>query len=235
MIAESGKARNHIGMLNEKPLHAALKRQYAESSDLFEVPVDGFLVDIVRGDILIEIQTRNFAAMKQKLTSLVARHQVRLLYPIAQEKWILKLAKDQQSHLSRRKSPKRGALEDIFEELVSLPELLSHPNFSIEVVFIKEEEIRRYSRTRSWRRSGWVTHERRLLQIMGRKLLKTPDDLCAVIPSFLGQPFTTNDLAIAMDKSRRLAQKMVYCLRRMGSITAVGKRGNVVLYTRGIS
>jgi hypothetical protein len=235
LATESGKARNHIGMLNEKPLHAALKRQYAESSDLFEVPVDGFLVDIVRGDILIEIQTRNFAAVKQKLTSLVARHQVRLLYPIAQEKWILKLAEDGQSHISRRKSPKHGTLVDVFEELVSLPQLLSHPNFSIEVVFIHEEEVRRYDRTRSWRRGGWVTHERRLLQIVAKRLLETPDDLCALIPISLVEPFTTYDLATAMDKPRRLAQKMVYCLRRMGSIKPSGKRGNTVFYTRGMS
>ena len=234
MTTESGKARNHIGMLNEKPLHAALKRQYAESSDLFEVPVDGFLVDIVRGDILIEIQTRNFAAVKQKLASLVAQHPVRLVYPIAQEKWILKLAEDGQSHISRRKSPKRGTLEDIFEELVSLPQLLSHPNFSIEVVFIHEEEIRRYDRTHSWRRRGWVTHERRLLQIVAKRLLETPDDLCALIPPSLTEPFTTHDLAVAINKSRRFAQQMVYCLRRMGSIIPAGKRRNVILYTRAI-
>jgi len=222
-------------VLNEKPLHAALKRQYAQPNDRFEVSVDGFLVDIVRDDLLVEIQTRSFAAVKQKLTSLVAHHPVRLVYPIAQEKWILKLAKDGQSHLSRRKSPKRGTLEDVFEELVSLPQLLSHPNFSVEVVFIHEEEIRRYDRTRSWRRRGWVTHERRLLQIVAQRLLETPGDLCTLIPFSLAEPFTTHDLAIAMKKPRRLAQKMVYCLRRMGSITPVGKRGNTILYTREMS
>ena len=235
MAIESRKVNHHIGVLNEKPLHAALKLQYAESNDLFEVPTDGFLIDIVRGDLLIEIQTRSFAAVKQKLTSLVTRHPVRLVYPIAQEKWILKLAEDGQSQSSRRKSPKRGTLEDIFEELVSLPQLLSHPNFSIEVLFIKEEEIRRYDRTRGWRRRGWVTHERRLLQIIARKLLKTPEDLCAVIPFSLAEPFTTHDLAMAMGKPRRLAQKMVYCLRQMGSITSAGKHGNTILYKRRMS
>ena len=235
MGIESRKVTEHIGVLNEKPLHAVLKLEHAKPNDLFEVPTDGFLIDIVRGDLLIEIQTQNFASIKQKLTSLVAQHPIRLVYPIAQEKWILKLAEDGQSQISRRKSPKRGALEDIFEELVSIPELLSHPNFSIEVVFIKEEESRRYNKTRGWRRRGWVIHERRLLKIVAQKLLNTPDDLCAVIPSSLTEPFTTQDLAIAMDKYRRFAQKMVYCLRRMGSITSAGKRGNAVLYTRRVT
>ena len=151
------ESQNNIGVLNEKPLHAALKRQYAEPNDLFEVPVDGFMLDIVRGDLLIEIQTKSFASIKKKLASLVDRHQIRLVYPIAQEKWILKPAEDGQGQTSRRKSPKHGALEDIFKELVSLPELLLHPNFSIEVVFIIEEEVRRHDRTRGWRRKGWIT------------------------------------------------------------------------------
>jgi hypothetical protein len=46
---------NTIGTLNEKPLHAALKQWYAEPEDRIEAPVDGFTVDIVRGDLLIEI------------------------------------------------------------------------------------------------------------------------------------------------------------------------------------
>ncbi len=232
MTIESLKVNHHIGKLNEKPLHAALKQRYAEPNDLFEVPVDGFLVDIVRGDLLIEIQTKNFAAVKQKLTLLVARHPVRLVYPVAIEKWILKLAEDGQSKPSRRKSPKRGSLEDIFDELVSIPQLLSNPNFSIEVLFTHEEEIRRHDSTRSWRRRGWITQERRLVQIVARKLLDKPDDLYALIPLTLTEPFTAYDLSKAMNKSRLFAQKMVYCLSRMGGITQVGKRRNSILYTR---
>ena len=51
-----------IGLLNEKPLHAALKEWYARPDDRFETSVDGFVIDILRGDLLIEVQTRNFTA-----------------------------------------------------------------------------------------------------------------------------------------------------------------------------
>ena len=53
---------SRIGLINEKPLHASLKQWYARPGDRFEVPVDGFVIDIVRDNLLIEIQTRNFAA-----------------------------------------------------------------------------------------------------------------------------------------------------------------------------
>jgi hypothetical protein len=36
---------------------ASLKKWYAQPGDRFEVPVDGFVIDIVRDDLLLDIQT----------------------------------------------------------------------------------------------------------------------------------------------------------------------------------
>jgi len=232
MPAQSPNGAPKIGTLNEKPLHAALKEWYAQPGDRFEVPVDGFVIDIVRGDLLVEIQTANFSAIKKKLTALTSSHPLRLVYPIAREKWIVKLAKDGSGRLNRRKSPKRGVLEQVFAELVSFPDLLSNPNFSLEVLFIQEDEVRRYDGRRGWRRKGWVTHERRLLQVVERQLFETPADMGNLVPSALAEPFTTSDLASAIGQRRWLAQKMAYCLREMGVLAPVGKQGNAILYSR---
>lgn len=221
-----------IGTLNEKPLHAALKEWYAQPGDRFELPLDGFIVDIVRGDLLVEIQTGSFSAIKRKLITLTVRRPLRLVYPIAREKWIVKLAKDGSGRLGRRKSPKRGALEQVFAELVSFPDLLSNPNFSLEALLIQEDEVRRYDGKRGWRRRGWVTHERRLLQVVERRLFETPADMGDLVPSALDEPFTTSDLASAIGQRRWLAQKMAYCLREMGVLAPVGKQGNSILYVR---
>jgi hypothetical protein len=50
-----------IGQLNEKALHASLKQWYARPGDRFEVAVGGFVIDIVRAELLIEIQTYRVA------------------------------------------------------------------------------------------------------------------------------------------------------------------------------
>jgi hypothetical protein len=223
---------NHIGTLNEKPLHAALKQWYMQAGDLTEASVDKFTVDIVRGDLLIEIQTRNLSAIKRKLTALIERHPVRLVYPVAQDKWIVRLSKNGKTVLGRRKSPKHGALELIFEELVFIPQLLAHPNFSLEVLLIQEEEARRYDGGRNWRRKGWVTHQRKLLQVVDRRLFETPADMQALIPASLVEPFTTPQLAEAKGQPLWLAQKMAYCLREMSAIAMVGKHGRHILYAR---
>lgn len=222
---------NQIGLLNEKHLHAALKRWYTQPGDLTEVAVDGFKIDIVRGDLLIEIQTRSLSALKRKLATLVERHPVRLVYPVAQDKWIVRQSKSGKRVLGRRKSPKHGAVELVFEELVSLPHLLAHPNLSLEVVLIQEEEIRRHDGTR-WRRKGWRTHERRLIKVVGQRVFDTPKELGQLIPANLAEPFTTAQLAKSIGQPLWLAQKMAYCLREMDVISAVGKRGRGILYVR---
>jgi len=227
----STAARNHIGTLNENPLHAALKEWYAEPGDRLEVPVEGFCVDIVRDDLLVEIQTSNFSAIGRKLARLAARHRVRLVYPVPLEKWIVRLGADG-ARLGRRKSPKRGAVEHVFAELVSIPQLPADANFTLDVLLTREEEVRRHEEGRAWRRRGWVVCERRLIEVAGRRLFRTPTDLAALLPEELPEPFTTADIAQANGRPRRLAQQMAYCLRKMDAIRRTGKRGNALLYTR---
>lgn len=222
-----------ISTLNEGPLHAALKAWYARPSDETEVLVDGFLIDIVRDGLLIEIQTRGFSPLKRKLGRLVEGHRIRLVYPIAREKRIVRMkGRRSQKTLGKRKSPKRGAVEDVFAELVAFPALCAHPGFSVEVLLTREEEVRRQYADRAWRRRGWVTEERRLLDVVESRVFETPADFAALLPDALDEPFDTGELARAIGRPRWLAQKMAYCLREMGVIEPVGKRGNAVLYAR---
>lgn len=222
----------HIGTLREKPLHASLKQWYSEPGDQVEVPVDGYVIDLVRGDLLIEIQTGGFSSMKQKLTALLeSGHRVRIVHPVARDRWIVKLD-DDGTIIGRRRSPRHGAAPDIFSELVSFPDLLAHPGLELDVVFTTEEEYRTHSPGRAWRRKGWVVVERRLVEVADTLPIRDLDDLIELLPEGLPKTFTTADLAAAMHCPRRLAQQMAYCLRLAGAIEAVGKRGNAMLYQR---
>jgi hypothetical protein len=212
-----------------------LKKWYARPGDQFEVTVDGFVVDIVQDDLLLEVQTSNFASIKSKLMDLIRAHRVRLIYPIAQEKWIVKLAKGNRGRQTRRKSPKRGRVEDLFWEMVSFPQLLANPRFSLEVLLIREEEVRRYDGKRKWRRRGWVIEERRLLGVVDQRLFEEPEDWLALLPESLGESFTARDVANALDIGRQLAQKMAYCLRKAGVIELTGKRGRANLYAVAVA
>ncbi len=223
----------HIGTLREKPLHASLKRWYAEQGDGVEIPVDGFVIDLVREDLLIEVQTSGFSSMKRKATTLLGLgHRVRIVHPIPIDKWIVKIDADG-TVLSRRRSPKHGKPTDIFAELVSFPDLLAHHDLEVEVLLTIEEEYRRHTSDRSWRRKGWTVVERRLIDVVDTVLLRCTGDLAGLLPDDLPETFTTADLAEKLGRPRRAAQQMAYCLRAAGAIVAVGKHGNTIAYRVG--
>ena len=97
-----------IGLLNEKPLHASLKEWYARPGDRFEAAVDRYVIDIVRDDLLVEVQTGGFASIRSKLENLVRSYRARLVYPVAREKWIVKQASDEGGKLPAANRPKRA-------------------------------------------------------------------------------------------------------------------------------
>lgn len=218
-----------IGSLNEKPLHAALKEWFREAGDQVEAPIDGFVVDLVRDGLLIEIQTRSFAALRRKFDRLLDSHPMRLIHPVAVTRWIVKLD-DNCGQASRRRSPKRGIAADVCEELVSFPSLLSHPNFTLEIALVEEEELRRPDAKRGWRRGGFVVVERRLVDVVDVVTIGSPAGLLKLLPRGLGDPFTTADLAKALGRSRHVAQEVAYCLRVAGAVQTVGRDARGILY-----
>jgi hypothetical protein len=236
MQPEGDNNSNGVGTLKEMSLHAALKEWYARPGDRLEVPVDGYIVDIVRDDLLIEIQTSNFSALKRKLRALTESHRVRLVHPIAREKWLLKLSADRQTRLERRKSPKRGRLAHIFAELVRIPTLIESANFSLEVLLIQEEEVRCNDGKGSWRRKGWSIIDHRLLDVIESVRFDEPADFARFLANELPAAFTTKELAKSIGCRRRIAQQAAYCLRKMDVIEKIGKRGNAYLYeiTEGV-
>ncbi len=224
---------NGINTFNENPLHRALKEWCAGPGAEYEVALDGYIIDAIVDGILIEVQTRNFTKMRTKLRKLVQSHSVRLVHPVSYEKWIVRLDPDGQQ-LSRRKSPKKGRVEDVFGELVTFPQLMAERNFSLEVVTIQEEEIRIVDgkrRGRRWKRD-YVKEERRLLKVLDSQRFVQPRDMAALIPDTVAEPFTTTDIANARDLPRFMAQKMAYCLREMGAIVPLERKKSGIQYTR---
>ncbi len=220
-----------IGVLNEGPLHAALKAAYAANGGAAEVPVESFVADAVRNGIIYEIQTGSFSGLGRKMQSLVEVAPVVLVHPIARNTTIIKQpSNDKPGKVEKRRSPKHGELVHIVNELVYLPKLLNHPNFSVEAVLTEEQELRRYDPKKNRRRGGWRVVERQLLSIGDGMRLNAMSDLYDFLQDELPQPFGTKELAHALGQPVQIARKMAYCLRHAGVTEIVGKQGNALQY-----
>lgn len=224
-----------ITTYREGSLHAALKARYAAAipGATVEAAVDGFVIDVVGPDELVEIQTASFASASRKLARLVEAHRVVLVHPIPVEKWLVRIDEDGVV-LRRGRSPRRGQPLDLFEELVHVPALLIATGFRIEVVLTVEEEIRGPIPPGTRRRypRDWQRLDRRLVDVVATIRVDTPEDLLALLPAGLPEPFTTADIVAASRRSSRLAQRAAYCLERSGVAERTGRRGRFVTYSR---
>ena len=211
------KAEPHIGTLNEGSLHAALKQMYSEPGDEFEVPLDRFVIDIRRPDLLIEIQTGSFAAMGKKLDHLLPEHKIHLVYPIAVESYLVR------PDAKPKKSPKKSSIYGLFDELVSIPTLLDHPNLTLDVVLVSVEKIQVHDPKARRGRGGWRTTDRVLRSVNERIRFETANDLLRLIPNDLPAVFTTADMAERGPFDRDTARQIAYCFRALAFFDEVGR------------
>lgn len=221
---------SNIGSLKENDLHREIITWYSRPHDQLEIEVDGYVIDIVRGSHLVEIQTSGFSSIRTKLDMLLANYKVHLVYPVAETQWIVKL-NDNGEQISRRKSPKKGSVFTIFSELVAFPQFMKFPRFSLELILVQAEEFRQHDPSGPWRRRGWRVVNRHLLNVRRSFLFSHPRDYQAVLPENLPDPFTTSDLARLAGIKRRLAQQMAYCLRKGDLITIHSKDRHGYHYT----
>ncbi len=228
-VASDEPAVGGIGTLAEFDLHAQIKKELAGSTGEIEVKLGRYFIDVRQGEQLIEIQTRGFAKLRKKLSSLIEQHPIRLVHPISTLRTLCWY--DAKGNLIRtRRSPARGRWEDVFFELLSIPQLLNHERFSLEVLLIHEEEWRTdRAKKRRWGQQ-WTTVNRRLVAIVDRVLINTPSELISRLGIEPACAFTNKDLSARSKLPVMLAQRITYTLRKMEAIALIGKRGREHLF-----
>jgi hypothetical protein len=215
----------------ETSLHRSLKDQYgAGSGGRSEVVFKGFRVDAVpQTGLLVEIQSGALGPLRDKLRTLLPEHQVQVVKPVTIRRRLIRRARVDGPDLSARRSPRRGAILDIFEDLVGLAQILADPNLVIEILGVAIDEVR--IPRRRW--PGYTIADRCLSEILDRRRIERPADLWTLLPSEYNwtEPFTTADIARRIDRPLWFAQRVAYCLRHSGTALTVGKRGNQRVYT----
>lgn len=223
-----------INLYSEGSLHAALKERLSEPGDRLEALVGGKVVDLVKADgELVEVQTRGLGKIKAKVLALAAAgRRVRVVHPIAVETLIRRLDPGTGELLSTRKSPKRGDLYSLFDELVNAPCLIGTAGISVEVIFVRDAVIRVRDGSGSWRRRGDRLADRLLEEVLDSRRFSTRREWLALIPKSLASPFTSDSLAAALGIPPDRARKILYAYAKAGLLADAGKEGRRKLYER---
>lgn len=241
MIAENGRQLEGIGTLAEKSVHAVLKIA-CEPGAVREAAIGGFVADAVGERGIIEIQTRGFGSMKQKLAAFLSVCPVTLVWPCCEQLWLRTVDPVTGESPGRRKSPKHQHPVDVFAELYAIRELIADPNFHLKIVSLEVEEIRAKidpaNPGRGRRKKGrWPQRFEKLdkvpLRMLGQIAVDNLDGwrrLAGISPELLPETFTARQLAEQLGISDNLARMMLACLGELGIAQKLGKQGRAFVY-----
>jgi hypothetical protein len=219
----------------ETSLHRQLKQVYASAAaPQTEVRLGDYRIDAVRDDdTLVEIQHGSLAAIRDKIAALLAqKYRVLVVKPIIATKTIIKQDERGGRVVSRRLSPKRGTILDLFHELIYFTRVFPHEQLVLEVPLVAIEELRYpgHGRRRRWRKDDHIVEDQRLVSVLASQSFVTRSDLWQLLPTSLPSPFHTGHLAEQAGIARWIAQRIAYCLLKTGTTREIGKQGNARLY-----
>lgn len=220
-----------IGRLQEKTLHAVLKRYLEPDTSCHEIPVGRYVADIRNAGGIVEIQTGQFHRLKEKLAAFLELGPVTVIYPVAAVKWLIWV--DEDGSLSKpRKSPKRGLPAEVFREIYALRPYLSHPNFRLHVLLLELEEYRLKNGWGNGGKKGSVRYDRIPLMLLERVCVNQPADCALLLPEALPELFTAKELRKLGGISPLALSAALAVLTDAGVIERVGKRGKAYLYQK---
>ncbi len=230
----SGKSRlNGIGTLGEHTLHAILKLFLEPDTAFHEQKICGFVADILRGDEIIEIQTRAFSLLRKKLSAYRGKYRVTVVYPIDAQKYISWIDPDSGEISERHKSPKRGKSWQILRELYALCPIMPLHNVRFMLVFVNTEEYRVLSgRSRDKKHFGAARYERVPTELCDIINLEAAEDFAVLIPPTLGDTFTAAEFAKAAKMTPRAVGYAIRALTTLGIIEHTSNEGRAYVYTR---
>ncbi|MDR0553795.1 MAG: hypothetical protein LBG76_03215 [Treponema sp.] len=222
--------RRSIGVEKESSLHQALKIRYTGSEERTEAQVAGFVCDGLRetGE-MIEVQTGSFGPLREKAARLCALGPLRIIHPIAISK-IIELYDTAGVLLSRRKSPKRGSIWDLFKVLLYAPELPLLPSLTIELALVDTLEKRVQDGRGSWRRRGVSIGDKSLVAYHSTLPFRCLKDYHCFIPFSEKEEFTSQELGNRAHIKPDLARKTLYVLTKLGIVERRRRNGHAWIY-----
>ncbi len=226
------RQREGIGTLGEKTLHAVLKHYYEPDPSYHEQKIGRYFADIARDGRIIEIQTRSFERLKDKLTAfLEVGYEVTVVYPMPRVKWLAWIGEDGNISPLHR-SPKKGQPWQAAGEFYNLRSLIGHPRLTLCILLCDMEEYRNLDGWSKNKKRGSTRYERFPVRYGEEIVFRNPFDWVAMIPDELGERFSRQEYAAATKLGGRALHGATALLTQVGVIAKDGMDGKKIVYRR---
>ena len=229
-----------IGTMGESILHNCLKRYMDDNIDNHEVYVDNYFADIQNGNTITEIQTKSLYKLKSKLNVFLKNYNVCIVYPLINNKWItyidIKDIKSGKFDIERfmesgiRKSPFKGDIYDVFDELYGIKDYLIHKNIKIHIYEMDILQINSNMPIRNGKRRPYSKLNKIPLGINNIYTIDRYEDWIQFLPLELGDEFTSGDFSECCNISSYQSSISLRVMNDIEVVKRVGKKGRFYLY-----
>ena len=219
-----------VGTLSEKLLHRVLKYTVEPREEYHEVKHLGSVADIKNERGITEIQTGSLIKLLPKLKKLLPTEKVTVIIPVIREKSLAWLDPESGELSEKRRSPRRGRPSDALPELSSISELLGNENLLIRIVMLDADEYKLldgYGADRKRRATKLNKIPTAIADVVD---LRSPQELCELLPEGLCTTFTSSALSRALVLQSRKLSFAKKLLLTHGIIERIGTEGRAHLY-----
>ena len=222
-----------IGTLQEKRMHALIKRYLCEDTAAHEVQLgeSRYVSDVRIGNEAYEVQTGSFYPMRRKIDYYLEHTDclVTVVHPIPRIKWSCRI--DAQTlDVSPRRKVAGGRAQDILPELYHLLPHLGNPRLRIRLLLLEVQDFRLTDPTQKGRRGVSHRYERVPLSLLGEMELVSPSDYRVFLPADLPSPFTVKQFSAATKLRGRDAYSAVRVLAALGLLAPAPPVGRAMAF-----
>lgn len=231
--AYGNREKNGIGTLGEKTLHALIKNYLEPDEAKQEIRVGTYYADIYNGEEIIEIQTRQFNKLRDKLEVFLQEYPVRVVYPVLGKKRLYWIDRESGEVSPGRVSPRKGTVYELCAELYKIKGYLKNPNLRLQALVLEAEEYRYLDGWSRDRKKGATHYDRIPTKLTDELCIDTLRDYRKFLPQGLPEEFGSREFAASARISRSLAQIVLNILFEVGTVERIGKQGNAWIYRAG--
>lgn len=239
-IAEAALRERHVqglagfGTLQEKRLHAVVKKYLCENEDYHEVGVRDtrYVADVRVGNDIYEVQTGDFYPLKAKIGYYLAETDcsVTVVHPLAAERAVAWVDPESGTVTKPRKIGYRSRAEELLPELYPLLPYLNHPRLRFRLLMLSVEDFRLLNGWSADRKRGSCRYERIPVDLTDDLTFANPDDYRRFLPAELSSPFRVAEFSKRTRLRGRDAYSAVRVLAALGVVRPAAPIGRAMAF-----
>jgi hypothetical protein len=231
-ISKTNTSIESIGTKQEKTLHQTIKYYLTTDESLHERKIENKIVDIYKEGEIFEIQTQGFDKMRDKLSTLLPKYHLTIVFPIAHIKTIHSV-----NNLGvveyTRKSPKKQSPFEIFKELYKIKQFLNSDNLHFKIIMFESEEIRDIVPKKHVRSKGYKRSDQIVKDIIKEYDIYSKKDFNVLLDEInIPFEFRTLDVKKHTKVSVKTSTLVLNILLHLNLIEKIGSRNRYILYKR---